>query len=190
MLCPLCGRPRTGDAFIACSCSPAADSSAPAAGKPRRHRLPLRSLSGPRGPFPWKLLAASLLGAVIVTGGVFWLCSQSASARLIQEGYFDEEVVIPPGGDFGYLVIIGPISSHYSFSVTPLNGRAVMAVGRVDDGDTDKPASHDLNAVLTDAVTVETGTTKTESGEMTRGRYRWVVVNPGRTPLRAKIRFG
>jgi hypothetical protein len=125
-----------------------------------------------------------------LTGGIFWFCSASAGARLEKQGHFDDEVLIPPGKEFGYVIIVGPISSHYHFSVTSLDGRAVMAVARVDDGDTDQMTPRDLERVMDDAIEVGPGTTQTRSGEMTRGRYLWVVVNPTDKPLRVKIQFG
>lgn len=157
---------------------------------PRHHRLPLRGLSGSKEKIHWKLIGFSLLGAFVVMGSIMWFVWESTDAKMKKQGQFDDEVVIPPGKSFGYLLIVGPLDSHYSFEVTPSNGRAIMAFGRVDDGDTERPLAKDLESVMDHEVEVEAGKTKMQHGLMTRGRYSWVVVNPGDKPLRVKIRFG
>jgi len=132
----------------------------------------------------------ALLGAVLVTGCVFWLVSKSADEDLKRRGIFDNEVTIPPGKEFGYIIVVA-LSSSYQFEVRPLDGGAVMAVGRVDDGDTDKMSRSDLASAMENAVPVEAGKSRTQTGEMSRGRYLWVVANPSRDkPVRVKIKFG
>jgi len=123
-------------------------------------------------------------------GSIMWFVWESTDAKMKKEGQFDNEVVIPPGKDFGYIIIVGPIDVPYTFEVTPVNGRAVMAFGRVDDGNTEKIMAKDLAGALDNEVDVGVGQTKTKGGMLTRGRYRWAVANPNDKPLRVKIRFG
>lgn len=184
MQCPQCGRPFSGDA-----CAECASAAPPSA--PRRPRLPLRSfLSGPGDKIQWKPIGLGLLGVLVVLGSIMWFVWASTDAKMKKEGQFDNEVVIPPGKDFGYILIVGPRDFPYTFEVTPYNGRAVMAFGRVDDGNTEKIMAKDLDSVLDSVVDVGVGQLKTQGGMLTRGRYRWVVGNPNDKPLRVKIRFG
>jgi hypothetical protein len=181
MTCPRCGRPRAG---AGCDCLE------PAATPPRRRkRLPLSGLSGAKYSSGWKVTVLALLGAAAVTSAVFWFASSSAEETMRKQGHFDNEVTIPPGKEFGYVLAV-MLSSHYQFAVTPLDGPAVMAVGRVDDGDSEAMSPADLASVAAKAVKVEAGKVGKETGELSRGRYVWAVWNPSKDrPVRVKIKF-
>jgi len=89
-------------------------SDTPANPPPRRgrHRIPLSGLSGPRySPNP-KVLVLWLLGAGVAAGIIFGLSSMSAETRMAQRGHFDDEVVIGPGKEFGYIIIVTLSSSQ------------------------------------------------------------------------------
>jgi len=179
-----------GDDCPACGPAAPAGPSAPSRAPRGRRRLPLRGLSGASYRSSWTVTALALLGAVLVTGSVFWVFSRSADEDLTKRGYFDHDVTLPPGKEFGYVLIVA-LPSSYRFDVQPLDGPAVMAVGRVDDGDTERMSDHDLATVMASAIPVEAGKAGTQTGELTRGRYVWVVANPSKDkPLRVKIKFG
>jgi len=190
MKCSGCGRPTIAKRCKACSEAEAPAASEPAAPRRGRRRIPLSGLSGAKYSSGPKLLLLALLGALAIPGAIFWVVASSADARLEKQGIFDNEVVIQPHKEFGYIIIVGPMGSSYKFEVTPLNGRAVMAVGRVDDGDSNKISDGDLAKALEDPSDVEQGKTGTKIGSMSRGRYLWVVANLTDKPLRVRIRFG
>lgn len=155
-----------------------------------RKRLPLSGLSGAKCGSGWKGTLLALLGAAAITGGVFWGISKSADETMVRRGYFDNEVTLPPGKEFGYVLVVA-LSSSYEFRVRPEDGAVVMAVGRLDDGDGEKMSDRDLAAALRNASVVEPGKTGRESGEFSRGRYGWVVANPSKEkPVRVRINFG
>jgi hypothetical protein len=154
-----------------------------------RHRLPLSGLSGPSHRSSWKLVAFSLLGAVLVAAVLFGLASTSAEHEMAQQGHFDDEIEIAPGKEFGYLLVVA-LSSSYHLRVKALDGQARIAVGRVDDGDRKLMDARDVAGVMENAVVVEAGQSKSLKGVMERGRYRWVVANPSATkPLRVIVKF-
>jgi hypothetical protein len=126
----------------------------------------------------------------VIAGAIFWFALSSADAEMKRRGNFDDEVVIPPGKEFGYVIVV-LLSKPYQFEVRPVDGRAVMGVGRIDDGDSEQMSPSDLSAAMEDASAVEAGAVGVRSGDMTRGRYLWLVVNPSKEkPLRVRIRFG
>ncbi len=180
MNCSVCGHVLSGERCEGCGA------------RRGRHRIPLSGLSGPKYSSSWKVIAISLGAAVLVTAIICWLASASAEKRYGRmkdaQGNFDEEVLLPPGKDISYVITV-LFSSHYSFTVSPIDGRVDMACGQIDDGDQQQMNPKDIGRALERAVSVEAGKSNTLSGLMERGRYVWAVSNPTGQKVRVKITF-
>jgi hypothetical protein len=80
-------------------------------------------------------------------------------------------------------------SSSYVFTVSPIDGPVIMAVGRIDAGEHQKMDPDDIDRALEGGVQVEVGKSHTLTGPMDRGRYTWAVSNPTGRKVRVKISF-
>ncbi|HVE42903.1 MAG TPA: hypothetical protein VNM14_23685 [Planctomycetota bacterium] len=185
MTCPSCGGPLAGERCDACA--PSAADPPPRRG---RHRLPLSGLSGTKPPTNWKLLAISLGIAALATGLIVWFASTVAEqmAGGGDRTFDGDEVVLPPGKEVGQ-VVTHLFSTSYTLTAAPIDGRVVMLVLRLGDGDGPQRSPEAIQAALKEAPLVEAGQSKTLGGQMDRGRHLWLVTNPTDKKVRVRVTF-
>jgi hypothetical protein len=190
MLCVRCGREIAGTRCDACDPAPAVPlPDAPPHAKAVRQVAVRRRLPGQKPPFNWKFTLVSIAAAVVITLGVLLVVSMVARARMEGQGFFDRTVTLAPGESTGRIVV-RLLSSAYFFEVLPEGGPVVMAVGELDEGESQEIKPADIERVMGGAVLVQPGEGKTLTGNMYRGRYLWVVANPSKDrPVVVTIRF-
>jgi hypothetical protein len=180
MNCPVCGHVLSGERCEGCGA------------RRGRHRIPLSGQLGPKGPRNWKLLAISI-GVAVVVAAVFFAIMAAGGENYVRNqqnasGAFGDEVILPPGKSISYVITV-MFSSSYVFTVSPIDGPVIMAVGRIDAGEHQKMDPDDIDRALEGGVQVEAGKSHTLTGPMDRGRYTWAVSNPTGRKVRVKISF-